>query len=60
MARTVRLNEEYGELKTDLMQEVDMVTERMVRPATEAKDSLQPMKKTIKKREDKKVMVFVS
>ena len=60
MARTARLNEEYGELKTDLMHEVDIVTERMVRPATEAKDLLQPVKKTIKKREDKKVMLFFS
>ena len=32
-----------------------MVDERMIKPAIEAKEFLQPLKKTIKKREDKKV-----
>ncbi|KKY29096.1 putative sh3 domain signaling protein [Phaeomoniella chlamydospora] len=55
MARTSRLKEEYDDLKRDLTQEITQVDMRMVRPATEAKDALQPMKKTIKKREDKKL-----
>ena len=49
------MNEEYGELKRELLAEVNTVDERMIRPAMAAKDYLQPMKKTIKKREDKKV-----
>jgi hypothetical protein len=49
------MREEYEELKKDLMAEVNMVDVRMIRPAQEAKDHLQPLKKTIKKREDRKV-----
>lgn len=55
MARTVRMREEYEDLKKDLMEEVNMVDMRMIKPAQEAKDYLQPLKKTIKKREDRKV-----
>ena len=55
MARTVRIREEYEDLKRDLMEEVNMVDTRMIKPAQEAKDYLQPLKKTIKKREDRKV-----
>ena len=39
----------------ELLTEVTMVDERMVKPAMAAKDYLQPMKKVIKKRDDKKV-----
>ena len=42
-------------MKKDLMAEVNMVDIRMIKPAQEAKDYLQPLKKTIKKREDRKV-----
>ena len=56
MTRTVRLREEYEELKKDLMEEVNMVDEKMIKPAMDAKDSLSLMKKTIKKREDRKVL----
>lgn len=56
MARTVRLREEYEELKKDLMDEVNMVEEKIIKPAMDAKDSLSLMKKTIKKREDRKVL----
>lgn len=55
VGRTSRLSAEYEELKTDLLEEVNMVDERMIKPAIEAKEFLQPLKKTIKKREDKKV-----
>ena len=60
MARTVRMREEYEELKKDLMDEVNMVDTKMIKPAQEAKDYLQPLKKTIKKREDRKVVQFRS
>lgn len=55
MTRTVRLREEYEELKKDLMEEVNMVDEKIIKPAVDARDSLALMKKTIKKREDRKV-----
>ena len=55
MARTARLREEYEDLKKDLLDEVNLVDARMVKPATEAHEYLQPLKKTIKKREDRKV-----
>lgn len=55
MDRTQRLNVEYGELRTDLLDEVNLVDERMIKPAVDAKEYLQPFKKIIKKRDDKKV-----
>lgn len=43
------------ELKTDLMDEVAMMDSRVIRPATEVKEYLQPLRKTIKKRETKRL-----
>lgn len=53
--RTVRIKSEYEELKTDLTEEVNQVDLKMIHPAQDAKDSLHFLKKTIKKREDKKL-----
>ncbi|EEP79405.1 predicted protein [Uncinocarpus reesii 1704] len=55
LARTARLAEEYESLRTDLLEEIQNVDTRMIKPAMEAKDYLQPMKKVMKKREDKKL-----
>lgn len=55
LARTNRLRREYDELRGDLVGELNAVEERMTQPAENAKSSLTPMKKTIKKRNDKKV-----
>ena len=55
IARVSRLQEAYYELKTDLLEEVAMVDTRIISPATDARTSIQPMKKVIKKREDRKV-----
>ncbi|PGH34044.1 hypothetical protein GX50_03100 [[Emmonsia] crescens] len=55
LARTVRLHEAYEELRTELLTEISSVEERMIKPAMEAKDYLQPFKKIIKKRDDKKL-----
>lgn len=55
LARTNRLRKEYDELRTDLVEELNAVETRMTQPAAHAKESLAPMKKTIKKRNDKKV-----
>lgn len=54
-ARTNRLRREYYELRGELIQELNVVEERMTLPAEQAKSYLDPMKKTIKKRNDKKV-----
>ena len=58
MERTVKIQEGYAELKTDLLGEVNLVDERIVKPATEAKDYIQPLKKVIKQREDRKVRIL--
>ena len=53
----VRLREEYDSLKADLVAEVSAVDDRIIRPAMDAREYLQPLKKVIKKREDKKVCI---
>ncbi|TAQ88481.1 hypothetical protein B7494_g3179 [Chlorociboria aeruginascens] len=53
--RTSRLKEAYTELKTDLLEEIIMMDARVMKPATEAREHLQPIKKTIKKRENKRL-----
>ena len=55
MERTVSFHASYDELRTDLLEEVAMVDTRIIKPAMEAKDCIQPMKKVIRKRGDKKV-----
>ncbi|RHZ46251.1 uncharacterized protein CDV56_104860, partial [Aspergillus thermomutatus] len=55
LARTRRLREEYEELRKELAEEINAVDQRMIRPASQAKDYLTPLKKTIKKREDRKL-----
>jgi len=55
MQRTAKLSQGYEELKTDLLEEVDMADSRIIKPANEARDWIQPLKKVIKKREDRKV-----
>jgi amphiphysin len=49
------LTEVYTALKTDLLEEVMMMDARIIKPATEAKEYLQPIRKTIKKRENKRL-----
>ncbi|KAI9825126.1 MAG: hypothetical protein M1832_001446 [Thelocarpon impressellum] len=55
LRRTMTLKEVYDELRTDLLEEIGIMDARIVKPAMDAKDSIQPMKKVIKKREDKKL-----
>jgi amphiphysin len=43
------------ELKTDLTEEVNMMESRVIKPAIEAKEHIQPIRKTIKKRENKRL-----
>lgn len=53
--RSSKLVEAYKELKTDLTEEVNMMDARVIKPATEAKEYIQPIKKTIKKRDNKRL-----
>ncbi|KAL9077374.1 MAG: hypothetical protein Q9161_000219 [Pseudevernia consocians] len=55
MERTIKFHTSYDELRTDLLEEVAMVDTRIIKPATEAKECIQPMKKVIRKRGDKKL-----
>jgi hypothetical protein len=55
LERVAALQEAFAELKTDMMEEVKDIDRKLIIPAKLAKDSLKPMKKAIKKREDAKV-----
>ena len=54
MERTAKLQTNYEELRTDLLDEVSAVDTRIIKPAMDAKEYIQPLKKVIKRREDKK------
>jgi amphiphysin len=53
--RSRNLQQAYTELKADLMDEVNMMDVRIIRPAMDAKEYIQPIKKTIKKRDNKRL-----
>lgn len=55
MERTSKLKEYYAELRTDLLDEIALIDARIIKPGIDAQDFIQPVKKTIKKRENKKL-----
>jgi hypothetical protein len=55
MERTTKLQAAYDDLRTDLLDEVSLVDTRIIKPAQDARDSIHPMKKVIKRRGDRKV-----
>ena len=55
LERVAALQTAFAELKTDMMEEVKDIDRKLIIPAKLARDSLKPMKKAIKKREDAKV-----
>ena len=55
LVRSARLRAVCEELKADLMDEVMMMDSRVIRPASDVKEYLQPIRKTIKKREAKRL-----
>ncbi|KAF2100811.1 hypothetical protein NA57DRAFT_54884 [Rhizodiscina lignyota] len=55
MQRVAHLRTAYAELKKDLLEEVREMDEKIIKPAQDARAAIQPMKKTIKKREDRKL-----
>jgi len=55
LERTFKLKEEYGGLKAELLGEVSVIEERVLKPASDAREFIAPIRKTIKKRENKRV-----
>jgi amphiphysin len=55
LERTIKLKDVFSDLKTDLMEEVTMMDARVIRPANDAMEYIQPIKKTIKKRDNKRL-----
>lgn len=55
LTRTFALSEVYAGLKDELNKEVVAIDTQIIQPATDARKCIQPIKKTIKKREDKMV-----
>ncbi|KOC13859.1 SH3 domain containing protein [Aspergillus flavus AF70] len=55
LARTANLAQEYEELRSELLEELEAINERMIKPATQAMDYMKPLEKTIKKRDDRKL-----
>ncbi|RKF61949.1 putative sh3 domain containing protein [Erysiphe neolycopersici] len=53
--KVVQLQTVYSELKSDLLSEVQMIESRVIKPAMEAKELIQPAKKSIRKRENKQL-----
>ncbi|KAK7972740.1 Regulator of cytoskeleton and endocytosis [Apiospora saccharicola] len=53
--RTFKLKEAYGELKVDLMEEIASIDERVIKPTIDARDCIAPLRKTIKKRENRRL-----
>lgn len=53
--RVNALKESYMELRNDMLEEVQVMNTRIVTPAKDARAAIQPYKKVIKKREDRKL-----
>ncbi|MCJ1307981.1 hypothetical protein MMC25_001631 [Agyrium rufum] len=53
--RTEKLTAAYADLRTDMLEEIDQVDARIMKPASDARLSIQPLKKVIKKRQDRKL-----
>ncbi|OHW90413.1 SH3 domain signaling protein [Colletotrichum incanum] len=53
--RTFKLSGAYSDLKDELTGEVAAIDSQVIRPATEAREFIQPLRKTIKKRENKRL-----
>ena len=48
------MKEAYFELRSELNEEINSIEERLIRPGHDARQSIAPIRKTIKKREDKR------
>ncbi|CAD6502063.1 BgTH12-02306 [Blumeria graminis f. sp. triticale] len=52
---TRKLEAAYADLRSELQQEIEMIDSRIISPAISIKEYMQPLKKTIKKRENKRL-----
>lgn len=59
LARTNKLREHYEDLRKDLLGDLAAIDDRMIRPASQAREFISPVKKTIKKRDDRKVRIIL-
>ncbi|KAI1101447.1 hypothetical protein F4804DRAFT_11620 [Jackrogersella minutella] len=55
LERTLKLKEVYTELKAEILEEVAVIESTIIKPATDARDCIAPLRKTIKKRENKRL-----
>ncbi|KAI1819079.1 hypothetical protein F4861DRAFT_188892 [Xylaria intraflava] len=55
LEQALRLKEVYTELKTELLEELQFIEVKVVRPASDAREYIKPIRKTIKKRENKRL-----
>ncbi|KAI8966372.1 hypothetical protein F5Y11DRAFT_309038 [Daldinia sp. FL1419] len=55
LERTLQLKQAYTELKGELLEEVGLIESTIIKPATDARDYIAPLRKTIKKRENKRL-----
>jgi len=55
LERTFQLKKAYTELKAELVEEMALIEEQILKPATDARTCIAPIRKTIKKRENKRV-----
>ncbi|KHJ36451.1 putative sh3 domain containing protein [Erysiphe necator] len=55
LKKVVHLQEIFSDLKSDLLSEVKMIESRVIKPAIEVKEFIQPAKKSIRKRENKRL-----
>ncbi|KAL2121850.1 hypothetical protein VTJ04DRAFT_2305 [Mycothermus thermophilus] len=55
LERVFKLKEAYRDLKGDIFAELESVDTHVIKPASTARDSLAPVRKTIKKRENKRL-----
>jgi len=53
--KAVHLRGSYAELQQDLQQENSIIESKLLNPAIDAKDSIAPLKRVVKKREDTKL-----
>ncbi|KAL4750583.1 hypothetical protein BDW72DRAFT_111564 [Aspergillus terricola var. indicus] len=55
LARTAKLKIEYEDLTKDILNDLAAIDQQMIAPASQAKECLVPLKKAIKKRDDRKL-----
>lgn len=55
LERTFKLKKAYTELKSELLEEMILIEDHVLKPATDARNCIAPIRKTIKKRENKRV-----